>query len=154
MFEEKIRLRLLWYLTWRLSKRRAGEGGLLIYSQVNSMGHECPLRRPRKVWLLALFCYGVRKELLWFPSFLQYQLCFNFLQILYKFLSWNNKMVRGVAGVGGTFALYRTQKAMTITEEKCGFYKKIHSNCAQDKFISLASKITVSEKWLVAEFTN
>lgn len=47
---------------------------------------------------------------------------------------------------------FRTQKAMTIKEGKCGLYKKIHSNC--DKFISSASKIAVSKKLLVAEFTK
>lgn len=43
-------------------------------------------------------------------------------------------MVRGVEGVVGTFALYRTQKAMTIKEEKCGFYKK---------FIAIVLKINL-----------
>lgn len=49
--------------------------------------------------------------------------------------------------IGGGGEIHRTQKAMTTKEEKYGFCKnKIHNNCAQDKFISLASKITVSKK--------
>lgn len=34
------------------------------------------------------------------------------------------------------------------------YFLKFHSNCAQNKLISLASKITISNKWLVAEFTK
>lgn len=42
LFEGAIRCCLLQYHSWRLSKCKVCDGGLLIYSQVDSMGHESP----------------------------------------------------------------------------------------------------------------